>query len=64
MNTDHERAILTSEGEQIMTRFLCSKKAASLVDSFKVATMGEFSCLGWKDSSDPLYFRVGVEVGT
>lgn len=37
MSRDHEAVKLTREGEELMTRFLCSKKAASLVDCFKVS---------------------------
>jgi len=50
---EFEGVTLTKEGEQIMARFLCSKKAASLVDKFKIAAMGEFSTKCWKDSTDP-----------
>ena len=35
--SDYEKTTLTPEGESMMTRFLCSKKAASLVDKFKVS---------------------------
>ena len=52
---NHENAQLTEECKGPMTKFLVSKKAASLADGLRVSSLLEFACKGhFKDSTDIL----------